>query len=46
MQVSYIIVVSFYCCNDNGVVGHGEHTSSTLQFIGAFPSSFETHFGF
>jgi hypothetical protein len=23
VEVNYIVIVSFYCCNDNGVVGDG-----------------------
>jgi hypothetical protein len=30
MEINYIVVVSLYGCNDSGVVGHGERTSSTL----------------
>jgi hypothetical protein len=36
MEVSYIVVVSICCCNDNGVVRDGKCTSSTLRFIKAF----------
>jgi hypothetical protein len=24
MEVNYIVIVSFYCCNDSGVVGNGD----------------------
>ncbi len=42
MEVKYIVVVSLYCCNDNGVVGDGEHTSSTLWFTRLLPCSCKT----
>jgi hypothetical protein len=46
MEASYIIVVSLYCCNDYGVVGHGERTSLALWFIGMFPCFSRAHSGF
>jgi hypothetical protein len=33
MEINYIIVISFCCCNDSGVVGDGKCTFSTLCLL-------------